>query len=140
MAERRAPTREQGQRVEIERQGFTLDQPGERLAGEQRRLKAGAARRIEGAEADSDRDFLERLADGGNPRRFARMAEPGRESMVVVIDAAAGKDDRAAGEGHAGRSLDDQKVGRGGGRRGAHHDQRGGGDGGLIVGHRPLIA
>jgi len=67
----------------------------------------------QGIERDRDRGFLERLADGGD-RGGAMFAQPQivGQRAIGIVDPAAWKDHRAAGESHALGSLDHQYFGR----------------------------
>lgn len=114
-AVRRAPARERDERIEIQCQPGFREKRAERLA----RVKPGLCRRDPFGQrvirkANGNAAFLKRFADRRNPSRaligFMRMGR--RDGMIVGVDSAARKDDRATRKGHAGRTLDHQQFGR----------------------------
>lgn len=148
LLERRAPARERDERIEIELQPRFGEQRAERFARVEALLRRGDPAAIGlGLETHRNRRLFERLADRGDTRgAFGRVdIVSGGDFVIVGIDPPAGKDDRAAGKGHAGRSLDDEKLGWTI-RAMPKDDERGGGDTGgrcallscFVVIHREL--
>jgi len=110
----RAPARERDEHVEVERQIRFGKQRAERFA----RVKPGlggcnpVGGRVS-AKTDRDAAFLKRFADCGHPGGafVGRVRMRGCNGVVVGIDPATGKDNRAAGKGHAGGALDHKQLG-----------------------------
>ncbi|VXC89748.1 hypothetical protein SPHINGO8AM_30545 [Sphingomonas sp. 8AM] len=141
-----APAGEGDERVKVERR----TDRSKRFAERRTVVECGADRRDRGGigcpgETDRQCGFLDRLADGGDPRSTlfdVRDAERAGEIMIAGIDPAAGEDHRPGREGHYAGTLDHQDL------RGATgtiaHDHEGGsgpgfGEGGGRISHRRRV-
>ncbi len=127
LAEIGAPAGEGGEGVQLQRQAERVEQ---RREGPARRHRLAQGLGV-GLRPKRGRHpgLLDRLADRRDPGGGVGMLREARgDRLVLGIDAAAGKDQGAGGEGHRLRPLEHQNLGWPAAGRRTHQDQGRGGD------------